>query len=247
MEPLKIGITGVRGVVGETLTPELVVRFAEAFGAYLDGGRVLVCRDPRPSGPMVQAAVTAGLLSVGCEVVDLGICPTPSLQLAVPWLGATGGHLDHRRPQPAGVERAEVRARRRPLPQRRPGRGAPRRLPPGRGRAGELGPARDHASRSRTRSPTTSRSSSRGLRRSTRIRDAATAGGGGLRERLLRAPRARGGSPPSAARCSRSTTTRRSRSPDCPSPRSPPPPRPGRWCARAGPTSASSSTPTASG
>lgn len=91
MEPLKIGITGVRGVVGETLTPELVVRFAEAFGAYLDGGRILVCRDPRPSGPMVQAAVTAGLLSVGCEVVDLGICPTPSLQLAVPWLEAAGG------------------------------------------------------------------------------------------------------------------------------------------------------------
>jgi len=91
MQPLKIGITGVRGVVGETLTPELVVRFAEAFGAYLDGGRILVCRDPRPSGPMVQAAVTAGLLSVGCEVVDLGICPTPSLQLAVPWHRASGG------------------------------------------------------------------------------------------------------------------------------------------------------------
>ncbi len=91
MEPLKIGITGVRGVVGQTLTPELVVRFAEAFGSYLDGGRVLVCRDPRPSGPMVQAAVTAGLLSVGCEVVDLGVCPTPSLQLGVPWRGAKGG------------------------------------------------------------------------------------------------------------------------------------------------------------
>lgn len=91
MEPLKIGITGVRGVVGQTLTPELVVRFAEAFGSYLDSGRVLVCRDPRPSGPMVQAAVTAGLLSVGCEVVDLGVCPTPTLQLAVSWLGAKGG------------------------------------------------------------------------------------------------------------------------------------------------------------
>src|SRR5512139_857981 len=91
MEPLKIGITGVRGVVGQTLTPELVVRFAEAFGSYLDGGRVLVCRDPRPSGPMVEAAVSAGLLSVGCEVVHLGICPTPSLQIAVRWLGAKGG------------------------------------------------------------------------------------------------------------------------------------------------------------
>jgi phosphomannomutase len=91
MEPLKIGIAGVRGVVGQTLTPEIVVRFAEAFGAYLDGGRVLVCRDPRPSGPMIQAAVTAGLLAVGCEVTDLGICPTPSLQLAVARLGARGG------------------------------------------------------------------------------------------------------------------------------------------------------------
>jgi phosphomannomutase len=91
MEPLKIGITGVRGVVGEAFTPDLVVRFAEAFGAYVDGGRVLVCRDPRPSGPMVQAAVTAGLLAVGCEVVDLGVCPTPSLQLAVPWQKASGG------------------------------------------------------------------------------------------------------------------------------------------------------------
>ena len=91
MEPLKIGITGVRGVVGQTLTPELVVRFAEAFGSYVDGGSVLVCRDPRPSGPMVAAAVAAGLLSVGCEVVDLGICPTPTLQLAVRWIGAKGG------------------------------------------------------------------------------------------------------------------------------------------------------------
>lgn len=98
MEPLKIGISGVRGVVGQTLTPDLVVRFAEAFGSYVDGGQLLVCRDPRPSGPMLQAAVTAGLLAVGCEVVDLGICPTPSLQLAVPrgqahgGISITGGH-----------------------------------------------------------------------------------------------------------------------------------------------------------
>ena len=91
MKPLKIGITGVRGVVGETLTPELVVAFAQAFGTYLDGGRVLVCRDTRPSGPMVRAGVLAGLLASGCEVVDLGLCPTPSLQLAVRWLGAAGG------------------------------------------------------------------------------------------------------------------------------------------------------------
>ena len=91
MRPLKIGITGVRGIVGETFSPELVVAFAQAFGTYLDGGRVLVGRDTRPSGPMVRAAVVSGLLASGCEVVDLGICPTPTLQIAVRDTGARGG------------------------------------------------------------------------------------------------------------------------------------------------------------
>ncbi|MGH9873943.1 MAG: phosphoglucosamine mutase [Pyrinomonadaceae bacterium] len=91
MKPLKIGITGVRGIVGETFTPEIAVGFSQAFGTYLDGGRILVCRDTRASGPMVRSAVVAGLLAAGCEVFDLGICPTPSLQLAVTWLKADGG------------------------------------------------------------------------------------------------------------------------------------------------------------
>jgi len=91
MRPLKIGISGVRGIVGESLTPELVVSFAQAFGTYLDSGRILVCRDTRASGPMVQAAVVSGLLAAGCDVVDLGVCPTPTLQIAVRWLGAQGG------------------------------------------------------------------------------------------------------------------------------------------------------------
>ena len=91
MKPLKIGIIGVRGIVGESFTPELVVEFAQAFGTYMDGGRILVCRDTRPSGPMVQAGVRAGLLAAGCEVTDLGICTTPSMQLAITMLGAVGG------------------------------------------------------------------------------------------------------------------------------------------------------------
>ncbi len=91
MKPLKIGITGVRGIVGQTFTPELAVGFAQAFGTYLDGGRILICRDTRPSGPMIRSAVLAGLLSAGCEVVDLGVCPTPTMQLAIKWLEADGG------------------------------------------------------------------------------------------------------------------------------------------------------------
>ena len=91
MKALKIGITGVRGVVGETFTPELAVGFAQAFGTYLDGGRILISRDTRASGPMIRSAVLAGLLAAGCEVVDLGVSPTPSMQLAVNWLHADGG------------------------------------------------------------------------------------------------------------------------------------------------------------
>ncbi len=91
MKPLKIGITGVRGIVGESFTPELVVEFAQAFATYMDGGQILVCRDTRPSGPMVQAGVSAGLLAAGCEVIDLGICTTPTMQLAITQLGAVGG------------------------------------------------------------------------------------------------------------------------------------------------------------
>ncbi len=95
MKPLKIGITGVRGIVGETFTPELAIAFAQAFGTYLDArsevGRILVCRDTRPSGPMVRSAVMAGLLAAGCEAIDLGVCPTPTMQLAVKRLDAAGG------------------------------------------------------------------------------------------------------------------------------------------------------------
>ena len=88
---LKISISGVRGVVGDSLTPEMVTRFAQAFGTYLGGGRVVIGRDPRTSGEMVRQAVVAGLVSSGCRVADLGVCPTPTVQLLVRQLGAQGG------------------------------------------------------------------------------------------------------------------------------------------------------------
>jgi phosphomannomutase len=88
---LKISISGVRGVVGDSLTPTLLARFAQAFGTFVGGGRVVIGRDPRTSGEMVRQAVAAGLLSSGCRIVDIGICPTPTLQFMVRTLGARGG------------------------------------------------------------------------------------------------------------------------------------------------------------
>jgi phosphomannomutase len=88
---LKISISGVRGVVGDSLTPALLTRFAQAFGTYVGGGRVVVGRDTRTSGVMVCEAVAAGLISSGCRIVDLGVCPTPTVQLLVRKLGARGG------------------------------------------------------------------------------------------------------------------------------------------------------------
>lgn len=91
MRPLKIGISWVRGVVGETLTPELVVDFACAFGTSVEGGAVAVGHDSRRSAPMVHAAVLSGLQSCGCEVIDLGLVPTPIVQFAVRSRRLAGG------------------------------------------------------------------------------------------------------------------------------------------------------------
>jgi phosphoglucosamine mutase len=88
---LKISISGVRGVVGESLTPALLVRFAQAFGTYTGPGSIAVGRDTRTSGEMVRQAVVAGLLSSGCRVVDLDICPVPTVQLLVRERRASGG------------------------------------------------------------------------------------------------------------------------------------------------------------
>jgi phosphomannomutase len=83
-----ISVSGMRGHVGTDLTPELVARHAAALGAWVRAaspGRaaVVLGRDARTSGPMFAHAAAAGLMSVGVDVVDLGIVPTPTVQLAV--------------------------------------------------------------------------------------------------------------------------------------------------------------------
>jgi len=91
MRELKIGVSSVRGVVGDALTPELAVDFACAFGTWCDGEPVVIARDTRRSSVMLRAAVVSGLLSCGCEVIDLGLASSPLLSFAVRELGAGGG------------------------------------------------------------------------------------------------------------------------------------------------------------
>jgi len=88
---LKIGVSGIRGVVGEFLTPALAASFAQAFGTYVGGGRVVLGRDTRPSGELLTHAVACGLLAAGCEVVETGILPTPTVQIYVDATHAQGG------------------------------------------------------------------------------------------------------------------------------------------------------------
>jgi len=88
---LKIGPSGVRGVVGESLTPQLVASVAAAFGTYCGAGPIVIGTDSRPSGEMLKHAAIAGLLSVGCTPVDVGVVAVPTLMLHVREAGAPGG------------------------------------------------------------------------------------------------------------------------------------------------------------
>ena len=107
-DTLMISVSGIRGHVGTDLTPELVARYAAALGAWVRAGpplnssarpparpsvrpSVVLGRDARTSGPMFAHAAVSGLMSVGVDVIDLGIVPTPTVQLAVEHHGAAAG------------------------------------------------------------------------------------------------------------------------------------------------------------
>ena len=76
------GTFGVRRTANDVLTPEFASRLAASYGSLVQG-TVAIGGDTRTSTPMLKHAITAGLLSSGCDVVDLGILPTPAIQYAV--------------------------------------------------------------------------------------------------------------------------------------------------------------------
>jgi len=91
MAKLMIGVSGIRGVIGEGLTPEVVARYGAAFGTFIGGGKVVVGGDTRPSRYMIRAALFSGLMATGCDVIDLDLVTTPTVELMVEKLKASGG------------------------------------------------------------------------------------------------------------------------------------------------------------
>jgi len=91
MSKLMISVSGIRGIYGESLTPDLAVKFAAKFGLICGGGKIVIGRDSRTTGEALMHAIVSGLLSVGCDVVNLGIVATPTVLLAVEESNASGG------------------------------------------------------------------------------------------------------------------------------------------------------------
>lgn len=89
-EPI-ISVSGLRGIIGESLSPELAMRFACAFATDLDAGPIVVTRDGRHTGRMLADAIRAGLCAVGRNVVDADVAATPTTGILVRNTKAAGG------------------------------------------------------------------------------------------------------------------------------------------------------------
>jgi len=87
------GTRGIRGSITTKVTPELVLRLGRALAEHVGGKKVVVGRDARTSGEMLSRALTAGLLSGGSDVVEIGVAPSPCLAFTTKALGAGAGAM----------------------------------------------------------------------------------------------------------------------------------------------------------
>ncbi|MBO6523845.1 MAG: phosphoglucosamine mutase [Balneolaceae bacterium] len=88
---LMISVSGIRGIFGTDLTPENLARFTAAYGTWVEGGTVVLGRDSRVTGKICEDIVASTLMSVGCDVVKVGIVPTPTVAMGVLKYKAAGG------------------------------------------------------------------------------------------------------------------------------------------------------------
>ncbi len=91
MSRLMVSISGLRGEIGSTLTPQVIQKYTLAFAKYVKGGKVVVGRDSRVSGPLITDIVKGCLVASGCEVIDIGIVTTPTVELEIVHHQAAGG------------------------------------------------------------------------------------------------------------------------------------------------------------
>lgn len=86
-----VSVSGIRGIFGTGLTPLNLSLYASAFGTWLGGGTVVVGRDSRTTGALCERIVVSSLQATGCNVIQVGIVPTPTVAMAVLHHKARGG------------------------------------------------------------------------------------------------------------------------------------------------------------
>ncbi len=91
MSTLMVSVSGIRGIVGDGLDPQVIEKYTSAYADFIGQGKVIIGRDARITGEMVKQIVTGTLLAKGLDVIDIGICPTPTVQYTVKSLSASGG------------------------------------------------------------------------------------------------------------------------------------------------------------
>ncbi len=91
MGTLMVSISGIRGIVGDGLDPQSLIKYLNVYANFVGVGKVVVGRDSRISGEMIEDIVNGTLIAKGTEVVNIGICPTPTVQFTVKELKANGG------------------------------------------------------------------------------------------------------------------------------------------------------------
>ncbi|MBN1637522.1 MAG: phosphoglucosamine mutase [Ignavibacteriales bacterium] len=91
MPTLMVSVSGIRGIIGDGLDPDTIVKYTSAYADFIGKGKIVIGRDTRITGVMVENIVVGTLLAKGNDVIDIGICPTPTVLFNVKKLNASGG------------------------------------------------------------------------------------------------------------------------------------------------------------
>ncbi len=91
MSTLMVSVSGIRGLVGNGLDPNTIVKYVSAYADFCGNGKIVIGSDGRISGNMVKNIIIGTLIAKGNDIIDIGICPTPTVLYNVKKLGAVGG------------------------------------------------------------------------------------------------------------------------------------------------------------